>query len=231
MSPRAMNVFYKHKVLRLAARAAMALIIVALFQAFYFLMVLNMESTAAEPDAVVIFGGTTRRVEAGYATANAVNAPFILLSPATEAGRRKYDAKYGLQPGINHLAEPRARTTFENAFHVSRIIKQQGWQSVILVTSDYHMPRSLGLLRLLLIGDGVSIHPYSVSGKSLGKPPWEYRKIMARVMYNEMIKYWGSLGECAAVLIYGDISEPAISKSRFVSFMRHSLLLDGGAEW
>ncbi len=219
-----MNVFYKHKTLRVAARAAIAVIIVALLQALYFLMVLNMEGAGTEPDAVVIFGGTTPRVEAGYAKANAVNVPFILLSPATEGSRQKYDAKYGLQPGIKHLAEPFARTTFENAYHVSRIIKQQGLQSVILVTSDYHMPRSLALLRLLLIGDGVSIHPCSVSGKSLGKPPSEYRKIMIWVMYNEMIKYWGSLAEYVAVLIYGDIPEPAITKSRLTSFLKKALV-------
>jgi uncharacterized SAM-binding protein YcdF (DUF218 family) len=51
------------------------------------------------------------------------------------------------------IQEDQATTTFENALYTSRIIKAHRYQSVILVTSDYHMPRSLALLQLFLAGE------------------------------------------------------------------------------
>ena len=110
--------------------------------------------------------GAEKRIETGYKLANQGLAPGIVLSPASDKLRRQYDRKYALKDNVAHVLEEEATTTFENALYISRIIKANQYESVILVTSDYHMPRSLALLRLFLAGTGVRIHAHPVYGPS-----------------------------------------------------------------
>ncbi len=68
------------------------------------------------------------------------------------------------------VIEPEARTTFENALLTGDIIQKEGFKKVLLVTSSYHMPRSLLLLKLKLNGSGTEIGVHKVSDSS--KSAW-----------------------------------------------------------
>jgi hypothetical protein len=158
-------------------------------------------------DAILIFKGTQKRTEVGYHLANLGLAPRIVLSPATNNERQQYDRTYTLKNRVSHIPEEQATSTFENALFTSRIIKAYQLKSVILVTSDYHMPRSLALLRLFLMGTNVRVRIYQVEGRELFTNTLSYDIALLKLAYNEMVKCWGSLFEYAAWYYSGEHSE------------------------
>jgi uncharacterized SAM-binding protein YcdF (DUF218 family) len=50
-------------------------------------------------------------------------------------------------PATAVVVEPKARNTDENARFASELIKYKGWNTVLLVTSAFHMPRSVALFQ------------------------------------------------------------------------------------
>lgn len=200
-------------------------------QAVYFAAVLNMENSTTPSEAVVIFRGTEKRIKTGYALAAEGLTPFIVLSPSSAAARSQYDRTYGLPPGVAHLAEAHARTTLENARYTARVIEAHGLKAVTLVTSDYHMPRSLALLRFFLAGKGVAIRTYKVSATEAGNPPVSYRATMAKLLYNEMLECWGSLVEYAARLLSGEGQGTRINRAWGITMLRSLLLLEVNPAW
>ena len=79
-------------------------------------------------------------------------APYILISGASSSLRQKEQPeslvlqKWLLQrklPALQVLAETGSRNTAENARAVAQIAKRQGWKKILLLSSAYHMPRSM----------------------------------------------------------------------------------------
>jgi uncharacterized SAM-binding protein YcdF (DUF218 family) len=213
---------------------ALLIAVAAVFaiQALYFASVMAVRNTTAPSEAVVVFRGTQKRIETGYALAASGMAPKMILSPATDAARRRYDRKYGLPNGVAHLAEPAARTTLENAYYTAQLIRAGNLRSVTLVTSNYHMPRSLLLLRLFLAGKGVCVAGYKVSAVKEGaRPPDGYRATFAKLVYNEMLKFWGSLAEYVAWQISGEEMERFRDRFPAISALRSWLLMDVSPSW
>ena len=80
---------------------------------------------------------------------------------------RKYYASMGIPPE-RVVYERAARTTYENAIlsaAVPGVDKTQPW---LLVTSAWHMPRSMALFRAA----GWNVTPYPVGFRSVGHTPW-----------------------------------------------------------
>lgn len=50
-------------------------------------------------------------------------------------------------PAERIAVETRSRNTRENAVESTRVVRERGWQSVLLITSAKHMPRALGCFR------------------------------------------------------------------------------------
>ena len=56
------------------------------------------------------------------------------------------------------LIEGGSRNTAENAIETAKILEERGWERVILVTSAFHMPRSMGCFRKA----GIDARPFPV---------------------------------------------------------------------
>ena len=181
----------------------------------------------AQADAIVVFMGADRRVPKGYELAAAGLAPYLILSPAGLAGIKRFDRQYGAadQP-FRHLVEDRAATTFQNALLTGRLIRGAGMESCLLVTDLYHMPRSLLLLKLTLAGQAVAITPAPVDPGDFARSPLRWTSRQKKVVYNEMIKFWGSLGEMAHYRASGTLPEPSLDEGEIVAFLRAILLFD-----
>jgi uncharacterized SAM-binding protein YcdF (DUF218 family) len=213
---------------------ALLIAVAAVFagQALYFAAVMAGANHTAPSEALVVFRGTEKRVAAGYALAASGVAPKLILTPAAETARNRYDKRFGLPAGVTHLKEPAARTTFENAYYTARLIEAGNLHKVTLVTSNYHMPRSLLLMRLFLLGRGVEVDGYKVSAVEEGaRPPDGYRATFAKLVYNEMLKFWGSLIEYVAWRVSGQEMEPFRERFPFISALRSFLLLDVSPSW
>ncbi len=111
-------------------------------------------------DAIVILGAAVypsgkpsptliRRVEWGIELLKRGEAQWLLASGGA-GGREPSEAqvmrRIAVERGIPYqhiLLEERAESTWENARECAKIIREQGWRQVILVTDSYHLPRSL----------------------------------------------------------------------------------------
>ena len=214
--------------LRLILRIGFALFCVLFLEASYFSYILAHPDSDVRSDAILIFMGAEKRIESGYELANQGMAPGIVLSPATETLRRNSDSKYARKDTIAHIPEDRATTTFENALYTSRIIEAHRYKSVILVTSDYHMPRSLALLQLFLVGNNVRVQIHQVHAAADAAAA---KVTLLKLVYNEMVKLWGSLFEYIRYQALGVPAEKPVNKRALSLYLRSLVLLDANPSW
>ena len=99
-------------------------------------------------------------------------------------------------------------------------------KSVLLVTNDFHMPRSYILLTLQLMGSGVTIRPCPVEVGRFGRNPLAWSSLQKKRVYNEMIELWGSLAEMGHYLVSWQLPEKGLKRNKAVAWLRSVLLFD-----
>ena len=77
--------------------------------------------------------------------------------------------------------------TFGNAIETRRWAERWGFRSLIVVTSNYHMPRALAELAHQL--PGVALVPFPVVTDKQRAEPWWTNGATARLMFSEYVKY------------------------------------------
>ena len=196
----------------------------------YFAWVLSRPVTVPtnlEADAIIVFHGSTSRVKVGYEIAQSLDARFLVISPALKSELAIFDKKYQLPPGIKHIAEPLARTTLENAVYSQRIIERHELRSILLVTSAYHMPRARACLNLCLLGSGADVRVYfAPTGTERDLSGYLKTSKGVKTFYNEMVRFWGSLGEWVAFKIRGKLPKKNPKDIPVVKFLKSVLLFD-----
>ena len=180
-----------------------------------------------ETDAIIIFGESTNRVAAGYDLARSLTTRYLILSSVLEDRLDVFDQRYQLAPGVKHITEPLARTTLENAVYIQKIIQRHQLSSIVLVTSVYHMPRSWALLKLCLAGSVVNVRIYCASiGKESHVTGYFNTKKGGKTLFNEMVRFWGSLGEWAVFKVRGELPRGNPKEIRLVKLLKSTLLFD-----
>ena len=187
-----------------------AIVFVALVfsaQVMFFVYMLSGSCQYTNADAVIVFGGSADRIEKGYDAIRNGYSMHLIISPAKPSAIAKYDKKYGWRQDFKHIYEAKARTTFENAVYIKRLIAKHHFKSVLLVTSTWHMPRSYFLLKTQLLFAGIQIYRVGSDCSSIDRLScWEAPKIR-KLVYREFAKLWGSVGEYFIYLINGKLPE------------------------
>jgi uncharacterized SAM-binding protein YcdF (DUF218 family) len=80
-----------------------------------------------------------------------------------------------------------ATNTFGNAVQTGRWAKARGFQSLIVVTANFHMPRALAVLEHEL--PGVALVPYPVVSDKVRVEAWWDNPETARLLFLEYMKY------------------------------------------
>ena len=192
----------------------------------YFYTILQWSYSGQRADLITVFAGSQDRIEKGYHIAQTNIAPFIVISPASRQTISIYEKLYGSIPEVSYLIEKRADTTFQNALFVGRLVRQHKPRSQILVTSDYHMPRSYLLLSIELLGTNNVIYTSPVSSMPFDKNPLAWSTQQKKQIYNEMVKLWGSLFEKALYCVKGDAPNWSLKQNRAVLFLKQLLLFE-----
>ena len=104
------------------------------------------------PNARIVFTGGATQI---------LSAPTI---GADAAGRVLQDLGVG---GARLLLERKARSTWENAVYTKALVQPKPGERWLLVTSAWHMPRSMGAFRKA----GFDVEPWPVDYRTAG--PWE----------------------------------------------------------
>lgn len=128
---------------------------------------LPQESQArpSEADGIVVYTGGGTRIAAGMALMERGAAQRLLISGVNPGTSR--EALIDINPNAKAMFECcvdlgiEAQTTEGNASEVRDWASRHGFKRIILVTSDYHMPRALVETRARLRGVTLSAYPVS----------------------------------------------------------------------
>jgi hypothetical protein len=191
------------------------------FIAFY--TILQWPSQKQNADLIAVFNGANDRIVKGFELSNDNIAPFLMISPASNAELNLFDKLYRRNDDYQYLIERNAKTTFQNALIVSDMMKQNNKKSVVVVTSDYHMPRSYLLLKMQLAGTGKIILPYAVNSIPYETNPLKWSSSQRKKILIEMVDLWGSFFELIQYKIQGHLPKKPLSDHKLISFIRRCI--------
>jgi hypothetical protein len=135
------------------------------------------------PDLVVVYGGLYQSSKHGIELAKVFNCP-IYFSESAQTVRTLKVPLASLSAPVT--VDPRAKTTDQNARYAAPFIKSGGYRRVALVCAWHHMPRSLFLARLYLLGSNAAVVPYP-------NDPAPERFWSKRDFWRQYLMLWGSL--------------------------------------
>jgi len=105
-----------------------------------------------------------------------------------------------------------ARNTIDNATETSEWVALHHYGSIIVVTSNYHMPRALAELARVM--PGVTLVPYSVVDNNVHLERWWTYPGTTRLLLSEYLKYLPALSRLGAtnlvrLVLTGGTTSPA----------------------
>jgi uncharacterized SAM-binding protein YcdF (DUF218 family) len=96
-----------------------------------------------------------------------------------------------------------ARNTIDNATETSQWVAKNHYTSVIVVTSNYHMPRALAELERVM--PEVTLIPYAVVDNNVHLDHWWTYSGTTRLLFSEYVKYLLALGRLGATHFVGKV--------------------------
>lgn len=160
----------------------------------------DQSTPAQEPpvsDGVVVLTGASNvRLEQATKLLEAGKGKRLLISGVNREASR--DDVLGVTKAVRPIYDCcvdlgyAAADTIGNASESAEWAKAKDYHSLIIVTADYHMPRSM--LELHAAMPGVTLHPYPVVTESLNAHRWWKGGTSARRMIVEYCKYLAILG-------------------------------------
>ncbi len=145
----------------------------------------------AKADAIVVLTGGKSRLIGAVKLLSAGKGGRLLISgvhktTSSEALARLVPAQSNLFKCCVDL-DKAARNTIGNAAQTARWVAKNGFKSLIVVTSNYHMPRSLAELRNVL--PQINLIAYPVVVDSIPVSQWWTNRDTALLIMSEYIKY------------------------------------------
>jgi uncharacterized SAM-binding protein YcdF (DUF218 family) len=144
-------------------------------------------------DAIMVLAGGENRIRTGLALLRegaGTELHIVGAGRGVTAARviPGYDALDGRDRDRIHI-ESWSENTFENAASVKSIVNERRLRSIVLVTSDYHVPRAARAVRAILPPDvAMTVVPVGGERKEGGR---ERRTTRFRLYLAESVKYWG----------------------------------------
>jgi uncharacterized SAM-binding protein YcdF (DUF218 family) len=144
----------------------------------------------AAADAIIVLTGGQDRLEPAFRLLEAGSAKRLLVSGVNISTRK---ADIGTALGIDRQLiaccvdlDHKALDTIGNAAQSAKWLRDNGFSSAILVTSNYHMPRALR--ELARFSGTARISPYPLVASDLTGGKWLVRPETLRVLATEYVK-------------------------------------------
>lgn len=151
-------------------------------------------------DGIVVLTGGEARIQAAAKLLNEQRAKRLLISGVNKSTNR---ADLLLLSGLPKQTFSccvdlgyQARNTVGNARETRDWVKTHNFKRLIVVTSAYHMPRSM--LELGRVLPDLELVPYTVMPTSLRKQRWWLHRTTVRVLASEYLKFLSSAARYAA---------------------------------
>jgi uncharacterized SAM-binding protein YcdF (DUF218 family) len=165
-----------------------SLLIAVLFVDFVY-KTFSFNSREVNSDAIVVLAGGKGRVEQGIKLYRSGKGERLFLIGVDPAVRKAdlFTEKADERSGEQVYLENASRNTLENAIFARELLVRHNIRSIMLLTSRYHMKRSLLIFRNILPKD-IAIYPYPVATKSAADSWWNHGGSL-RLLFSEFYKY------------------------------------------
>jgi len=174
---------------RLLVLAAIALVLG--FGAFLWLLPNQEVALERNADGIVVLTGGTSRISDALELLAAGRGKRLLITGVnpgtTTADIAREVPHYGRFLACCVDLDYSALNTLGNAVETRRWALDRGFQSLIIVTSSYHMPRALAEIAHQL--PSVTLLPYPVVSDRLRVEPWWSNGVTTRLVLSEYFKY------------------------------------------
>jgi uncharacterized SAM-binding protein YcdF (DUF218 family) len=181
----------------------MALGVAALVFGFVMFAVSVTREDAAgwdKADGIVVLTGGDNRIETGAKLMSEGRAKRMLISGVNrKVSREEMQHLLGIDKAIFNCCVDlgyEALDTVGNADETRTWANSNGYTRLIIVTSRYHMPRSLAELALVM--PGVTLLPYAVTPRRFPETAWWLHPTTTRVLISEYLKYLPAVARLAA---------------------------------
>ncbi len=180
----------------LSRAAAWIALIVAIAIPLGFLWFITQVSSKEVPltrnaDGIVVLTGGSSRVNDAFELLASKRGKRLLITgvyPATDSNEiSRVLPEYERLSACCVDLDRTAVNTLGNAIGTRRWTRAQGFKSLIVVTSSYHMPRALAELEHQL--PGVELVPFPVVTERLRAEPWWSSFATAKLLFSEYVKY------------------------------------------
>lgn len=166
-------------------------------------------------DAIIVLTGGHFRLNAAIDLLKSGKGERLLISGVNPIARdSELRHATGLDPTLFSCCvdiDRAALDTIGNAAESAKWVERHAYDRVILVTNNYHMPRSLLEMRRLLAG--VELQPYPVVNSPIDGGAWMTKPGVVRVLFTEYVKYMTALAR-GAIAPPATPPELAASKAR-----------------
>lgn len=203
----------------IASLAVLGFLFVAGFLVFASLVTRPADNADAKADGIVVVtGGQHRLVEAARLLAEGRGSRLLISGANRQVSREDIQKRSGLGPDMFENVDVgyEALDTVGNADETRDWARAQGFSRLIVVTSAYHMPRTLTELGRAM--PEVTLIPYRVVSGTLQTQRWWTHPGTVRLLLSEYIKFLPSaarLGISRLVPTEGAFaSEPASAWAR-----------------
>lgn len=173
-----------------------ALICIAVIQISAVYVLKFMQSDLTPADLVVVLPGSKERISYGCMVAAEQDAGHLMLINSSPKAVKQHLARYDVPESVDIIPGGTSRSSFEDIYTMMEAVRKNNIDSIILVTSDYHLPRTLFLIHVYsrAVGKDLDIQYMPTVRKTF--PALRYL-----TFYNEAIKFWGSFVEMSGYLI------------------------------
>ncbi len=169
----------------------------------FFIFTGNLQRSQPEPrtaDGIAVLTGGVARIDEAMKLLTQQKAKRLLITgvnrtTSTEALKQlasQGDQLFSCCVDI----DKEARNTIDNATETSQWVARNHYTSIIVVTSNYHMPRALAELARVM--PGVTLIPYSVIDNNVHLDRWWTYPGTTKLLISEYLKYLPALGRLEA---------------------------------
>lgn len=173
-----------------------------------------VEAGARADGIVVLTGGEHRLSEAARLLTEGRGKQLLITGANRMATREDLHRKSGLAPALFECCVDigyEALTTSGNAQETKAWARDRRFTRLILVTSSYHMPRSL--IELERAMPEIALVPYPVVSPSFRAERWWLHGATARLLFREYVKFLPSAARLGVARLFGSWEGSAVAGS------------------
>jgi uncharacterized SAM-binding protein YcdF (DUF218 family) len=182
---------------------AMLLLLVMLFIGFI-VFANSIDKEASQPqrsaDGIAVLTGGVARIDEAMKLLAAGKAKRVLITGVNRTTTVEELKDLASQGGQYFTCcvdiDKEARNTIDNATETSEWVALNHYGSIIVVTSNYHMPRALAELARVM--PGVTLIPYPVVDNNVHLDRWWSYPGTTKLLMSEYLKYLPALGRLGA---------------------------------